>query len=276
MTLLIYFITNLHRDRFTSFFLQPNYREESPRDLDCRTQQINMVGQLGVAVGHEIRNPLTTVRGFLQLMDDEADPQDLREYFSIMIEEIDKADAAISNLINLSENKTNYREEQDINDIIKECLNNNPPSGHGIKIKSRLHKIPKLQLDKLEIKELVLNLLTNAIESMPHGGTIVIVTKQVAHEVWFIIRDQGTGISKQTAQHIGTPFFSTKEKAHGLGLAICYSIAQRHGARIEFASSPKGTRFIVRFPLHTTSQTLAFDTKSSDLKAVSRLKQGSM
>lgn len=270
IAMLIYIISNFRYGKFP-FSLEPESGKESIPAMDCRSQQINMVGQLGVAVGHEIRNPLTTVRGFLQLMDHEADFKDLREYLSIMIEEIDKADAAIAHLINLADNKTNHREEQDINEIINESLSNHPLPGHsGLRIKTRFNRIPKLMLDKLEIKELVLNLFTNAIEAMPNGGTITIVTQQVGHEVWFVIRDQGTGISEQTARRIGTPFFSTKEKSAGLGLAICYSIARRHGARIEFVSNPNGTRFIVRFPLDLP-QAPPIPAKSPDLQAVSRL-----
>jgi signal transduction histidine kinase len=264
----IYIISNF---RYGKFPFPAEFESKEGKKPDCRSQQINMVGQLGVAVGHEIRNPLTTVRGFLQLMDGEIDPQDLREYLSIMIEEIDRADEAITHLINLAENKTNNPEEYDLNEIVNESLSNYPiPQYPKIRIKSRLHKLPKLMLDKLEIKELVLHLLNNAVEAMPNGGTIIIVTRQVGVEGWLIIRDQGSGISEEIAQHIGTPFFSTKEKSAGLGLAICYSIARRHGARIEFVSNPKGTRFVVRFPLGF-SHTSSLPEQSPKLTVVSRL-----
>ena len=86
-------------------------------------------------------------------MDGEIDPQDLREYLSIMIEEIDRADEAITHLINLAENKTNNPEEYDLNEIVNESLSNYPiPQYPKIRIKSRLHKLPKLMLDKLEIR----------------------------------------------------------------------------------------------------------------------------
>jgi signal transduction histidine kinase len=264
----IYIISNF---RYGKFPFPAEFESKEGKKPDCRSQQINMVGQLGVAVGHEIRNPLTTVRGFLQLMDGEIDPQDLREYLSIMIEEIDRADEAITHLINLAENKTNNPEEYDLNEIVNESLSNYPiPQYPKIRIKSRLHKLPKLMLDKLEIKELVLHLLNNAVEAMPNGGTIIIVTRQVGVEGWLIIRDQGSGISEEIAQHIGTPFFSTKEKSAGLGLALCYSIARRHGARIEFVSNPKGTRFVVRFPLGF-SHTSSLPEQSPKLTVVSRL-----
>ena len=233
----IYIISNF---RYGKFPFPQNLVKEGKKP-DCRSQQINMVGQLGVAVGHEYAIP-DHGRGFLQLMDGEIDPQDLREYLSIMIEEIDRADEAITHLINLAENKTNNPEEYDLNEIVNESLSNYPiPQYPKIRIKSRLHKLPKLMLDKLEIKELVLHLLNNAVEAMPNGGTIIIVTRQVGVEGWLIIRDQGSGISEEIAQHIGTPFFSTKEKSAGLGLALVTVLPGAMGPGSSLSAIPRYT-----------------------------------
>ncbi|KUG04232.1 sporulation kinase [hydrocarbon metagenome] len=209
-----------------------------------------MVGQVGVAVGHEIRNPLTTVRGFLQMLGSEKNYEGAREYFSLMIEEIDKADATISHLINLANNKTNNPENLNLNNIVHECLSGylDQERHSNIKIETRLNDIPDILIDKLEVRELIENLLINAIEAMPDGGTITVNTDTFDNEVLLIIQDQGTGISIEAAKCIGTPFFTTKETSAGLGLAICYSIARRHSAQIQFVSTPKGTKFIVYFP----------------------------
>ncbi len=258
IALIIYFVTNFRYGRLDEDSNSDNRgNERDNQPLDSRLQKINMVGQLGVVVGHEIRNPLTTVRGFLQLMGNEQYCEAAQEYFSLMIEEIDKADAAISHLINLADNKANNRVKQNLNNIVCEGLNYYlPPETHGkIKIETHLREIPDIQLDNLEIKELVKNLITNAVEAMPDGGTIVVSTDLVGNEVLLLIQDQGTGISGETAKHIGTPFFTTKETSAGLGLAICYSIARRHSARIEFVSTPNGTKFIVRFSIGIPERT---------------------
>lgn len=256
VALIIYILTNFRYGQLDHESILLSIEDEmDDNSIDPRLQKIDMVGQLGVAVGHEIRNPLTTVRGFLQMLGNEKNYEGAEEYFSLMIEEIDRADATIGNLINLAHNKTNYPELHNLNDIIDdylESLSLEKPS--NIKIKTHLSPINDLLLDKMEISELIENLLSNAIEAMPEGGVITVSTEKVNNEVLFTVQDQGSGISGATARKIGLPFFTTKENSAGLGLAICYSIARRHSARIEFISTPRGTRFMVRFPLLGSDQ----------------------
>jgi signal transduction histidine kinase len=245
---IVYLLTNFRFGQLNDN--RVSVRDNREQNQDYRSQQINMVGQIGAAVGHEIRNPLTTVRGFLQMLGDEQKYGGAQEYFSLMIEEIDKADAAISHLIKLADNKANYQEMQSLSNIVYECLSDyqqNHKLSH-IMFETYLPEVPDLLLDKCEIRELITNLLNNAVEAMPYGGTIVVSTGKSDEEVLLTIQDQGTGLSRDIATQIGTPFFTTKENSKGLGLAICYSIARRHSARIEFISTPNGTMFIVHFP----------------------------
>ena len=133
-----------------------------------------------------------------------------------------------------------------IEDYLSEALAIEKPS--NIQIKTRLSPIDDLLLDKIEISELIENFLSNAIEAMPEGGVITVSTDKVKdNEVVLTVQDQGSGISGATARNIGIPFFTTKENSAGLGF-ICYSIAPPP-ARIEFISTPGGTRFMVRFPV---------------------------
>ena len=88
-----------------------------------------------------------------------------------------------------------------------------------------------------------------AVEAMTDGGTIIVSTVSLGDEVLLSVHDQGAGISGEVAKHVGKPFFTTKEASSGLGLAVCYSIASRHSARIEFVSTPNGTKFMVHFPM---------------------------
>jgi two-component system, sporulation sensor kinase E len=256
IALIIYLLTNYSYGQLDDESLGLNIEglegKMDKQHIDPRLQKIDMVGQLGFAVGHEIRNPLTTVRGFLQFLGNEKNYEGAEEYFSLMIEEIDRADATIGNLINLAHNKINHPELLNLNHIIEDYLSEalaiEKPS--NIQIKTRLSPIDDLLLDKIEISELIENFLSNAIEAMPEGGVITVSTDKVKdNEVVLTVQDQGSGISGATARNIGIPFFTTKENSAGLGLAICYSIARRHSARIEFISTPGGTRFMVRFPV---------------------------
>jgi len=96
---------------------------------------------------------------------------------------------------------------------------------------------------------LLFNLVRNALEAMPSGGTIDIRTFTENGEVILAIQDTGNGIPKEIIEKIGTPFFTTKEQGTGLGLAICFSIATRHNAKISIESTPFGTTFLIHFSL---------------------------
>ncbi|MFA4886504.1 MAG: ATP-binding protein, partial [Desulfotomaculaceae bacterium] len=112
-----------------------------------------------------------------------------------------------------------------------------------------LWDIPYIDLDEKEIRQLILNLVRNGFEAMPSGGTLTIKTFRDSGEVVLAVKDGGKGIGPEILEKIGTPFFTTKDTGTGLGLAVCYSIAARHNARIEIETGPKGTNFYVRFKI---------------------------
>jgi signal transduction histidine kinase len=97
------------------------------------------------------------------------------------------------------------------------------------------------------MRQMILNLVRNGLEAMPPGGNLVVKTFTDGDEVIMAVQDQGKGIEPGVLEKIGTPFFTTKENGTGLGLAVCYSIAARHNARIEIETDPEGTTFFVRF-----------------------------
>jgi two-component system, sporulation sensor kinase E len=116
-------------------------------------------------------------------------------------------------------------------------------------IQLEINDIPNLIIDAAEIRQLILNLAWNGIEAMAPGGVLTIRTFQEQERVTLAVQDQGSGISPENYANVGTPFFTTKPNGTGLGLAVCYSIAQRHKARIEFESGSQGTTFLVHFGL---------------------------
>jgi len=104
-------------------------------------------------------------------------------------------------------------------------------------------------LDEKEMRQCILNLVGNGMDSMPDGGTVTIGTAKVGNQVVMTVRDRGTGIPPEIKDNIGIPFFTTKEHGTGLGLPVCYQIAQRHEATIEMATSSGGTEFRFIFNL---------------------------
>ncbi len=216
-----------------------------------RLDRLNLVGQMSASIGHEMRNPMTTVRGYLQLLQEREDYKPDKDYFDLMIEELDRANSIITEFLSLAKNKMVDMTSQSLNCIINKSL---PLIEASALIKNQyiyqdLHDLPDLLLDKEEIHQLILNMLKNGLESMPSGGVITIRTFVENEKAVLAIEDQGSGIEPDSLEKLGTPFFTTKEQGNGLGLAVCYRIAARHNASIDIETSPKGTTFFISFPI---------------------------
>lgn len=214
-----------------------------------RLDQMNLVGEMAASIGHEVRNPMTTVRGFLQLFIRKPEFIKYHEHLTLMIEELDRANGIISEFLSLAKNKVLKLEQQNLNTII----NTMAPLIHSHATMSNkclgldLTSIPDLLLDAQEIRQLIFNLVNNALEAMPPDGTVTIKTFMEGSQVVMAIEDTGAGIPLENIEKLGIPFFTTKDEGTGLGLAICYSIAARHKATVEVSTSPSGTIFFIRF-----------------------------
>lgn len=215
----------------------------------ARLDQLNLVGEMAASIGHEIRNPMTTARGFLQMLGSKQQCGQYKEYFDLIIEELDRANTIVTEFLSMAQIKPDIFESRNINKIIKTLLPLIKADAliKDISVETNLGEIPDLPLVENEIRQLILNLARNALESMPSSGTIKIKTHTEDIDVVLSIQDQGTGIKPELIGKIGTPFLTTKEKGTGLGLTICYSIAARHNAVITFDTGPEGTIFYVRF-----------------------------
>ncbi|MEA4924273.1 MAG: PAS domain S-box protein [Syntrophomonadaceae bacterium] len=216
-----------------------------------RLDQLNLVGEMAASIGHEIRNPMTTVRGYLQLLQHNQKYHDEIEYFNLMIEELDRANSIISEFLSLAKNKMVEFRPHQLNSVLENSLPLMQASAtcQDKNIKLEMEKLPDLLLDKKEIQQLILNLVNNGLEAMPPGGCVNIRTFIENDSVVLAVKDQGSGIERNLLDKLGTPFFTTKDNGTGLGLAICYRIANRHQAKIDIETSSAGTTFYVRFPL---------------------------
>ena len=215
------------------------------------TERLDLVGSMAAGIGQEIRNPLTTVRGFLQMLISKEDCQEYCGHLELMLQEIDRANAIITDFLSLAKAKPSESRRGNLNTIIGILL---PLLEAGAilyhkTIKTELGDIPDIPLDDKDIRQLILNLVRNGLDAMPPRGTLTIRTVARGKEVLLSVQDQGKGIPPDVSDKLGTPFFTTKEYGVGLGLAVCYSIAARHNATINFESNPTGTVFHVRFKI---------------------------
>lgn len=215
----------------------------------ARLDRLNMIGKMAASLAHEIRNPMTTVRGFLQIFRDSGDYTDKKENLDLMIEELDRANLIITEFLSLGKSKVMNLKVQNLNKIVKAVL---PLIGVGAiksdkSIVTELGDIPDLLLDDKEIRQLILNLAGNGLEVTPPGGRLTVKTFTDEEGVVLAVQDQGEGIDPTLIDKIGTPFFTTKDHGTGLGLAVCYSIVARHNATIDVETGKEGTTFFVRF-----------------------------
>lgn len=215
-----------------------------------RLDRLNLVGEMAASIGHEIRNPMTTVRGFLQMLKSQGKYMDDSETFDLMIDELDRANGIITEYLSLAKHKLIKLELVDLNLTISHMmpLFQVHATAQDKSIKLEEGEITDLLLDEKEIRQLLLNLVRNGLEAMPARGTLTIKTSKIDQKIRLSIQDEGEGIPPKVLEKLGTPFFSTKEKGTGLGLAVCYGIAKRHNASITIETNFKGTTFHVDFP----------------------------
>lgn len=216
-----------------------------------RMDQLNLVGEMAAGIAHEVRNPLTTVRGFLQMLSRKKAQAAEHEYYLLMIEEIDRANSIITEFLSLAKNKRVSLEIQNLNEIVsalKPLIQADALLDNKV-LQVELGNLPDLMLDAKEIRQLLLNLARNGLEAMEKGGTLTIKTYAEQDSVVLAVCDQGKGLDEKILENLGRPFMTTKENGTGLGLAVCYSIVARHHGTLTFDSGPEGTTVFVSLPI---------------------------
>jgi len=211
--------------------------------------RLNTVGKLAAGIAHEVRNPMTTVRGLLQVLASKEECSKYNEYFPLMIGELDRANSIITNFLSLAKDKFIEFKRQSLKEIVESLF---PLIQADAMVSEKyihmdLEEVLEIPLDGEEIRQLILNLVRNGLQAMSPGGNMKIRTFMTKEEIVLAVQDDGQGIPPKVFEKIGTPFFTTKEDGTGLGLAVCYSIAAKHNAKIDIETSDKGTTFYVCF-----------------------------
>ncbi len=235
-----------------AIFQDMSNHEQYQKEIS-RLDRLNLIAEMAAGVAHEIRNPMTVIRGYLQILMNKSSAH-LHGKFRIILDELDQVNSIISNFLSLARNKPDKLENQDLNRIIHNIypLIYSDTVTKGINLIINLQdELPLLPLNDKEIHQLLLNLSRNGIEAMSGKGELKLKTSMVANTIELSISDTGCGIPPEYIEKIFDPFFTTKENGTGLGLSICNSIVKRHGGAFKVISQQgSGTTFVITFPIH--------------------------
>ncbi|PEA54818.1 sensor histidine kinase [Bacillus pseudomycoides] len=203
-----------------------------------QAEKLAVIGKMAATIAHEIRNPLTSLKGFTQLQR-EKHPEDTA-YYNIMVQEIERMNAIVSELMVLGKPKQRQYTLHNIKDILSYVISivEQPASQYGITISTAFAKeLPSIQCDEKQMKQVFLNIIKNAIESMPGGGNIFVEANVVHEQIIVSVTDEGCGICQEKIDKIGAAFYTTKENGTGLGLMVTYKILEEHQGEMEFEST---------------------------------------
>ncbi|RSD29232.1 ATP-binding protein [Mesobacillus subterraneus] len=213
-------------------------------------EKLNVVGQLAAGIAHEIKNPLTSLKGFIQLM--KAGKELNHSYLSIMEEEIKRMEAVSKELMMMAKPHKSDFKTFDINELADHAITllMAEAAKKCVEISKRSTlKDGKFLCDGNKIKQVLINLLMNAIDAMDLPGEITVAISESGKDLRVSIIDTGKGIPAEDLDKIGKPFFTTKENGNGLGLMICHKIVEEHGGKITVNSGKKGTTFTIHLPV---------------------------
>ena len=227
------------------------------KELQRRThlaEKLAAVGTLSAGLAHEIRNPLNSAQLQLQLLErrlrkQSSEPR-LLGPISLVQGEIQRLSDLVQDFLDFARPSRLRRVEIDLVELVAQVLELLTPSAQteGISVKMRVVERVPVVVDGDKIRQVVLNLMRNAIEAVEPGGLVEVDVERRAHGAAVRVRDNGPGLSDEVRRHIFEPFFSTKATGTGLGMAICHSLVSQHGGDIQVSSSERGTTVEVMLP----------------------------
>lgn len=218
-----------------------------------RIEKLSLVGELSASIAHEIRNPLTSLMGFVQMLQKEDSNHQF--YYQIMTDELTRINHIAGELLLLAKPQVTKFQKADIKEILNDVISllNTEANMFNVQIDFCPHeKELWIECEPNQLKQLFINLIKNAIEASLSGGKIQIILEELNKDMASIsIKDTGIGMSKERLERIDEPFYSSKEKGTGLGLTVSFKIVQSHNGTIHYESKKnKGTSVHIKLPIY--------------------------
>ncbi|MGG1642858.1 ATP-binding protein [Paenibacillus sp. NRS-1782] len=233
-------------------------REEMRKKIKY-AERLNTLGELAASMAHEVRNPLTVVKGFLQMAQSGLEGKN-RRYMALALAEVDRAERIISDYLNLSKPQIGKTELMDLSGMVQQIVLLLKPMAakQGVRMQTELRDDIYLHTDRNQLLQALIHITKNAIEAAEDGGKVYIKLAVQEEKAYLNIKDTGKGMSPEHLERVGTLFFSTKEVGTGLGTAVSFRMIEAMNGSIRYESEPgAGTEVIILLPLAQQSLLVA-------------------
>lgn len=233
-------------------------------ELVRKSEKLEIVSHLAASMSHEVRNPLTTARGFMQLLSENTSMQNGKQYLEISIQEIDRATEIINHYLTFAKPAPVTVEKVDVLKEIQSMIQIITPLSNmnAVQISFTFNKEKDYSIlgERSKLQQGLINILKNGIEAMPNGGKLQLNLRSNESNIRIDIQDTGIGMTRHQLNRLGEPYFSTKEqdKGTGLGMMVAFSIVKGMNGQIKVTSEvDKGTCFSIQFPLYQQAKVTA-------------------
>lgn len=219
-----------------------------------RADRLSAIGQLATGLAHEIRNPLASIEGAIDIIERDPGSEEKRqEFFGIMKKESQRLNRLLTNLLDFARARSPRIQPSRIDGIVESVVSLAGPVAEraGISIRTAIPAdLPVIECDAEQIEQVILNLSLNAIQAMSDGGSITLAARKQGSQIVVLVKDEGRGIPAEELDKIFDPFYTTKENGTGLGLSIAHQIVSQHGGAITVKANPdRGMTFEVVLPV---------------------------
>ena len=221
------------------------------RDEILKSEKLNTLGELAASIAHEVRNPLTVVKGFLQLMKKQVSGPH-HEYLTIVLAELGRAENIINDYLNFAKPQFEKLEKLNVREVLLDVtlLLNAYALKEGVHLEEQLQEDGFLLTDRNKLKQAFVNVIKNAIEATPSQGEVKVKLEVKDSIAIITVKDTGKGMTKEELDRIGTLFYTTKDRGTGLGTSVSIRIIEAIGGNVQYSSEVnKGTLVTISLPL---------------------------